>query len=346
MSRPLRLGVVGLGAIAPYYLAAAERLPDWEPAAVCDTRPQALQRYSGPAARFRDHRTLLAQARPDALVVAVPNHAHLAVCRDALEAGVPVCVEKPLALTAAEGRVLTECARRSRVQLMTAFHRRYNAAVRALASRSAGRRITAVRVRYLERIEEHLGGEDWYLDPARCGGGCVADNGPNALDLVRLLLGDVTVTECEIRRDGRGVDRQAVIGLRSPAGATATVELDWSYPGELKDVEVEWADGEVLRADMLAGHRGFKASLWHEYEAILADFAALVGGRATAGAGAHGGLPALELVEAAYRLARPAPMVTTAEAATTAGVTAAEGAATGTVAARETDVPEGTEAAR
>ncbi|MGV9628519.1 Gfo/Idh/MocA family protein [Streptomyces sp. NPDC003487] len=305
MTRPLRLAVVGLGAISPYYLAAARRLPGWELTAVCDARAEALERVPGPVARFRDHRALLYRARPDALVVSVPNDVHLPLCRDALAAGVPVCVEKPLALTAAEGRVLVDLARRADVPLMTAFHRRYNAAVRTLARRTAGREIVSVRVRYLERIEEHLGGEDWYLDPARCGGGCVADNGPNALDLVRLLLGDLTVTGCAIRRDGHGVDRQAVIGLRGGA-ATASVELDWSYPGECKDLEVELAGGEVLCADMLAGHSGFKASLWHEYEAVLTEFATLVRGRVPAGPGAHGGLAALELVEAAYRCARPA----------------------------------------
>jgi predicted dehydrogenase len=316
VTRPLRLGVIGLGAISPYYLAAAERLPGWELSAVCDTRAEALDRYAGPAARFRDHGALLAGARPDAVVVAVPNHAHLAVCRDVLDAGVPVCVEKPLALTVAEGRLLTDAARRRGVPLMTAFHRRYNTAVRALARRTAGREVRAVRVRYLERIEEHLGGEDWYLDPARCGGGCVADNGPNALDLVRLLLGEVTVTGCEIQRDGAGVDRRAVLRLHSRAGATASVELDWSYPGELKDVQVTMAGGEVLCADMLAGHTGFKASLWHEYEAILTEFAVLAAGRASAGAGAHGGLPALELVTAAYRRAQgPVPGARTPEPA-------------------------------
>ncbi|MEU5362356.1 Gfo/Idh/MocA family oxidoreductase [Streptomyces sp. NPDC005925] len=306
MNQPLRLGVIGLGAISPYYLAAVERLPRWELSAVCDTRLPALQRYEGRAARFRDHRALLERARPDAVVVAVPNHAHLPVCRDALAAGVAVCVEKPLALTAAEGRLLVDEARRHDVPLMTAFHRRYNMAVRALALRTAGREIRTVRVRYLERIEEHLGGEDWYLDPARCGGGCVADNGPNALDLVRLLLGDVTVTDCATHIDDTGLDRRAAIRLHSLTGATATVDLDWSYPGERKDVEVELADGKVLRADMLAGHFGFKASLWHEYEAVLREFAAVVGRCVPAGPGAHGGLAAAELVEAAYGCAQPA----------------------------------------
>ncbi|SEB85150.1 Predicted dehydrogenase [Streptomyces misionensis] len=306
MTRPLRLGVVGLGAISPYYLAAAERLPEWELTAVCDARAETLDAFGGTAARFRDHRTLLADARPDALVVAVPNDVHLPVCRDALAAGVPVCVEKPLALTAAEGRLLVELARRHEVPLMTAFHRRYNTAVRDLARRTAGREIRSVKVRYLERIEDHLGGEDWYLDPARCGGGCVADNGPNALDVVRLLLGDLTLTGCELRRDGLGLDRRAVLRLRGRTGASASVELDWSYPGERKDVEVELGDGEVLVADMLAGHTAFKGSLWHEYEAILREFAVLAEAGAAAGPGAHGGLQALELVEAAYRRALPA----------------------------------------
>jgi len=314
MTRPLRLGVVGLGAISPYYLAAAERLPEWELTAVCDARAETLDGFGGTAARFRDHRTLLADARPDALVVAVPNDVHLPVCRDALAAGVPVCVEKPLALTAVEGRLLVELARRHGVPLMTAFHRRYNSAVRDLARRTAGREIRSVRVRYLERIEDHLGGEDWYLDPARCGGGCVADNGPNALDVVRLLLGDLTLTGCEIRRDGLGVDRRAVLRLRGRAVAVASVELDWSYPGERKDVEVELADGEVLVADMLAGHTAFKGSLWHEYDAILREFTVLAAAGAPAGPGAHGGLQALELVEAAYRGAPPAVGAATTEA--------------------------------
>lgn len=330
--RTLRLGVIGLGAISPYYLAAAERLPGWETVAVCDTRAGALEQYAGRAARFRDHRELLAEARPDAVVVAVPNHVHLRVCRDALAAGVPVCVEKPLALTAAEGRVLVELARRRDVPLMTAFHRRYNTAVRDLARRVAARDVAAVRVRYLERIEEHLGGEDWYLDPARCGGGCVADNGPNALDVVRLLLGEVTVTGCALHRDGLGIDRQAVIRLRGPAGTTASVELDWSYPGELKDVEVELVGGEVLRADMLAGHPGFKASLWHEYEEVLTEFASFAARRARPGRDAHGGLPALELVEAAYDCSRPVR----ASEATAAETKASEAPAAETKAAEAT----------
>ncbi|MFJ1586376.1 Gfo/Idh/MocA family protein [Streptomyces sp. NPDC088197] len=300
------IAVVGLGVISRFYLAALDASPAARLAAVCDRDPAALaarggQDASGAVPAYRDHRELLAAGPPlDGVVITVPNDAHAALCADFLRAGVPVCVEKPLALTGAEGAELTALAQASGVPLFTAFHRRYNAAVRALAAglpRDVP--VERVTVRYFERIEEHIGRDRWYLDPARCGGGCVADNGPNAFDLVRLLLGEVTVETARIGYDGTGLDRTATIGLRSVSGAArATVELDWSYPGELKDVTVTLADGSVHHADMLAGHQGFKSSLRHEYAAILADFTARLRGPYRAD---HGGTAALELVEAAYR---------------------------------------------
>ncbi|GHG24194.1 Gfo/Idh/MocA family protein [Streptomyces hydrogenans] len=312
---PLRLGIAGLGVISRFYVAAAERMPEWEVAAVCDLREEALDPFRGRVACHTDHRAMLAAGPLDALVVAVPNHAHAEVCADALRAGVPVCVEKPLALDAADGRRLAALSRERGVPVLTAFHRRYNDRVLALLDRlpapDAPVRVESVTVRYLERIEEHIGADTWYLDPARCGGGCVADNGPNAFDLVRLLLGETPseVVAAEVVRDAAGTDRQAVVELAGPGGR-GRVELDWSYPGEVKDVVVRLDDGTELSADMLGGRPGFKESLWHEYEGVLRDVAALRElpdpSRAV-----EGGLAALELVAAVYAAeaasALPAP---------------------------------------
>ncbi|MFJ6410563.1 Gfo/Idh/MocA family protein [Streptomyces hydrogenans] len=312
---PLRLGIAGLGVISRFYVAAAERMPEWEVAAVCDLREEALDPFRGRVACHTDHRAMLAAGPLDALVVAVPNHAHAEVCADALRAGVPVCVEKPLALDPADGRRLAALSRELGVPVLTAFHRRYNDRVLALLDRlpapDAPVRVESVTVRYLERIEEHIGADTWYLDPARCGGGCVADNGPNAFDLVRLLLGETPseVVAAKVVRDAAGTDRQAVVELAGPGGR-GRVELDWSYPGEVKDVVVRLDDGTELSADMLGGRPGFKESLWHEYEGVLRDVAAL---RALPdpSRAVEGGLAALELVAAVYAAeaasALPAP---------------------------------------
>ncbi len=302
----LRIGVIGLGVISKFYLAALERMPSIHLGAVCDLREEVLRPYAGTEiATYRDHRDLLGTAEVDAVVVNVPNDRHGEVVRDAIRSGRSVCVEKPLTIETAEGTELARLAAEHGVSLFTAFHRRYNDNVLELLRRlPSGPPIESMTVRYLEKIEEHAGSDAWYLDPARCGGGCVADNGPNAFDLVRLFLGEVSVAESRVTRDEHGIDRLATVVLRTAAGVPATVELDWSYPdGELKDVAVRLADGTVDRADMLAGHSGFKSSLWHEYAGVLADFERTVRTRAD---GSSGGLAALRLVHAAYEIERPA----------------------------------------
>lgn len=294
----MRIGVVGIGVISRFYLAVLRESGPLTLGAVCDVRPEALAPYRDEVACWSDHRDMIAAGGLDAVVVTVPNDRHAPVCRDLLDAGLPVCVEKPLAITLDDGRDLAELAAARAAVLFTAFHRRYNARVRALLDGlPQDVPVESVRVRYLERIEDHVGNDRWYLDPARCGGGCVADNGPNAFDLARLFLGPLTLTDADIRRDESGVDRQAEIRLTAESGARAVVELDWSHEGETKDVEVRLADGTVRRADMLTGFPGFKQSLWHEYSGVLRDFvrAVHVGGEDSAG------LSALELVDAVYR---------------------------------------------
>ena len=295
----LRLGIVGLGVISRFYASAVEHLPDLDLVAVCDVRQEALAQYEGRAARYTDHRSMIDEADLDAVVVNVPNDLHASVCGDLLAAKLPVCVEKPLATRVEDGRRLTRAAEENGTVLFTSFHRRYNDNALKLLETVGKRRspIESVTVRYLEMIEEHAGSDQWYLDPERCGGGCVADNGPNAFDTVRQFTGPAEVTAAEVVRDADGVDRQATVELRSADGAAARVELDWSHPGECKDITVRLADGTVHSADMLGGHHGFKQSLWHEYAGVLRDFSTAV--RTGRGRG-EGGLAALQLVADVY----------------------------------------------
>jgi predicted dehydrogenase len=302
------LGVVGLGVISRFYLAAIARFDQLTLAAACDLDEDKLRRFEREGvATTRALDELLALEAVEAVVVNVPNSSHREICAAALRAGKHVCCEKPLVLDAEQAEELAELARSAGKVLFTAFHRRYNRHVRRLReeiqrARADGISVSRCRVEYLERIEEHCGNDRWYLDPSVTGGGCIADNGPNAYDTAEFLLGPLEAEGATVDRDSAGLDLRAVIDLRAETGTEVRLDLDWAYDGERKLVTAELSDGRTLSADMLDGYPGFKTSLFHEYEGALSDFTAAVAGREGCGGD---GLRNVRFVERAYELATP-----------------------------------------
>ena len=139
MSRRLRVGVVGAGRVGQIaHLAHLARLPDVE-LALADLRPalaaEAARAY-GVRRVFGDHREMLA-AGVDAVVVVVRRAATGAVVRDALEHGVHVLSEKPMALTVDGARELVAAAERAGVKYGVAYMKRSDEAASRARARVA-----------------------------------------------------------------------------------------------------------------------------------------------------------------------------------------------------------------
>ncbi|MFE9500392.1 Gfo/Idh/MocA family protein [Streptomyces collinus] len=302
MVNTTRIGIVGLGAISRFYLAAFKGCPDLTLRAAADTRQETAALIGSGTAFYSDYRELLDDQTVDAVIINVPNHLHYDICKAALLADMHVCCEKPLATSRWQAKELVETAAASDRILFTAFHRRYNVRVLELCRRIEGRSPPDYAViKYRERIEDHCGHDAWYLDPAKCGGGCLADNGPNAFDTALQILGPLTLTGARVMRRLGGVDLETVVDARTESGGMVRIELDWAYDfGEDKAVHLLWNDGHCDSADMLAGFTTFKSSLYHEYQGIVRDFAAAVRGDSIGGG--NTGRPIVELVASAYQL--------------------------------------------
>lgn len=131
MSAPLPIGVVGVGALGRHHARHLGQLEEARLIGVYDTdaaRSREVADELGTKA-FPDLETLLAQV--EAVTVAVPTPAHHAVGLQALERGVPVLMEKPLASTVAEADALIAAAGRDGLQLQVGHIERYNRALRA-----------------------------------------------------------------------------------------------------------------------------------------------------------------------------------------------------------------------
>jgi predicted dehydrogenase len=125
----LRFGLIGLGhhgrnAVAPAFYDPQAHA---ELSAVCDVSQAALDGFTRPVqAKYADHRQMLAGSVLDAVYVAAGMDRHCALVLDCLRAGKHVVVEKPMAATLAECRLMVETARSAGRVLAVNFETRYS----------------------------------------------------------------------------------------------------------------------------------------------------------------------------------------------------------------------------
>lgn len=128
-----RLGLVGYGYWGPNLARNFHQLPEAWLVACADVEAARLSEvarlYPSIQQTASDARELIENPTLDALVIATPARSHFALVSQALEAGKHVLVEKPLALTSADARALTECARKNKRVLMVGHTFEYNPAV-------------------------------------------------------------------------------------------------------------------------------------------------------------------------------------------------------------------------
>lgn len=124
--RPLRVGLAGLGRFGRMHAEALAALPGLELAAVCDPAAPADGIPHG-AERCETFADLLATPNLQAVEIVTPDALHESMVEEALEAGLHVFVEKPLATTYAQGRRLAQLAERLGRWLQVGFILRYEA---------------------------------------------------------------------------------------------------------------------------------------------------------------------------------------------------------------------------
>jgi predicted dehydrogenase len=264
-----------------------------------------------------DYLRLLDETRPDVVSVGLPNYLHLEATLEALQRGMHVLCEKPLARTSDEAQRMIEAARRSGRVLMTGYHHRYQEAIArtrtAIADGTIGT-VCSFRCRFAWR-QRRSG--TWNFRPEESGGGVLIDSGGHAIDLYRYLVGEVALVSAVTTAvtEGHQVEDNAVVLLEGAQGGTpGVIEVSWTTPDTVMELVVEGTEG-TLRVDF-SGLPKAQASLyqnrqWRQlhdewpnpYARELAHFRDCIAGRATPLVDGHEGLRTLLVVEAAYRAA-------------------------------------------
>lgn len=125
--KQLKAGVIGLGLLGNQYLQLFSRRPGIQVVGVCDVRQAAAATAAAQhrTTAYTDAGALLKEQRPDLVVVATPDHLHLAPTLAAIDAGVPVILqEKPLATELSQAAILFDQVEKHGTRLFVNFANR------------------------------------------------------------------------------------------------------------------------------------------------------------------------------------------------------------------------------
>jgi predicted dehydrogenase len=240
MTEPVRIGVVGAGAIAQLtHLPLLSRMRGAKLVAVCDNdraKARALADRFDIEDTYNDIEDLLDAGDLQAVVVATPNHLHEPHVLSALAAGVDVLCERPVAMTARGVERIVNAAERAKRKVLVANNHRFRSDVQALAAFLRGGelgKLTGIRAGAYHFRRGELG---WRQRRAEAGGGAFFDYGVALLDLA-LWLSDFPDAERVVAHMDRGVGKNAVedamlVQITCAGGVSFNFDVMSNYVGE------------------------------------------------------------------------------------------------------------------
>jgi predicted dehydrogenase len=223
----LRVAVLGYGlAGSVFHAPLVAATPGLSLATVVSSNPERQERIA------HDHPDARVAATPDEVfdsasdhdlvVVATPNSSHAPLALRAIELGLPVVVDKPLAPSAAQARELVDAAQRAGVLLTVFQNRRWDSdflTLRRLVGDGALGDVTRFESRF-ERWRPETRDDAWReITAAEEGGGVLLDLGAHLIDQALQLFGPVGRVHGEVdARRGGVADDDAFVALEHESG--------------------------------------------------------------------------------------------------------------------------------
>ena len=230
----MKIAFAGTGYINKVHAQAAQNL-GLELAAVVNHKADSMAEFGkrfGITRQYENVDAMLKDGGVDALVVSTPNYLHAPQTIAALNAGVHVMVEKPMAMNATEAEQMNAAAEKSGALLMVAHCWRFDPDVLWLKEQSA--KLGKIIRTKGYGVHTHWGPGGWFTQKEFAGGGAMADMGIHALDTARFLLGDpqpVSVyAKIGTHYKNFDVDDTGVIIVEWDNGATSYIESGWWQP--------------------------------------------------------------------------------------------------------------------
>src|SRR6267154_836104 len=220
---------------------------------------QFTKKYGlAPGLLYSDLEEMLKATRPQAVLAYTNTYDHRRVVEICARYGVPVMMEKPLAVSLEDARAIEKAARAGKIQVLvnyeTTWYRSNQAAYDLVHDNAIG------EIRKIVVHDGHGGPKEigvgpeflsWLTDPKLNGGGALFDFGCYGADLATWLMDgrrpeSVTAVTQHIKPETYpNVDDEATVVLSYPK-AQAILQASWNWPFGRKDMDIYGQSGYVL----------------------------------------------------------------------------------------------------
>lgn len=206
-------------------------------------------RRHGVARWYDDAAQLIADPEVDAVYVATPPDSHMQYALEALAAGKPAYVEKPMARHVPECDAMVAAAKKADQKLFVAYYRRCLPRflkVKELFDRGALGTVTQVRYQWsapFHRKDALM----WRVNAERAGGGHFLDLASHGLDLLDFLFGSLTGVAGYAANRASPYDVEDVVTMSFRCGGEIPAVASWNAAGDhsVDELEIVGSEGVV-----------------------------------------------------------------------------------------------------
>lgn len=258
----VKIGVIGCGSIAQHrHLPEYKMTEQVELVAVCDINTEransVAQQYGVKA--YTNYEELLASGTVEAVSVCTPNYLHAPISVAALNSGVHVLCEKPMATSEEEAKAMIEAAKTNGKKLMIGHNQRFVAShqkARELIEKGEIGKIYSFRTAFGHGGPEGWsvdGKDSWFFKKDEAFIGAMGDLGVHKTDMLRYILNEEIVEVGAFvesnAKDFANVDDNAVCVLKTESGIIGTLAASWAYNGKEDNSTIVYGEKGILRLE-------------------------------------------------------------------------------------------------
>ena len=246
----MRYALIGCGRISTNHIKAALN-NQLEIVAVCDIEPSHMEEVLAKhgleqdtsIARYTDYKKMLEESKPELVSIATESGSHARIALDAIDLGIPVIIEKPMAMSMADAEEIIRRSKEKGVKVSACHQNRFNVAVQKMRrALEAGRFGTlshgSIHVRW-NRNKAYYDQAPWRGTWAE-DGGTLMNQCIHGIDLLRWTFGDeveeVYGTTRQVQHPYLEAEDVGMAVVKFKNGAIATIEGTVNvYPKNLEE---------------------------------------------------------------------------------------------------------------